>query len=335
MDRRMTRAALILLAGCSTTTNIYEGVTPDGATGTSAAHSGQDAAEDVQASVADAGSLESGSQADVGSDAPAPEGSNESGSLDATLNEGGGPDATLNEGGGSDASASDAESGLPLATMFSDSACKAGFYEGTFTGTYSSHITVVGIGIPMSGNVDFTLNQEGTASQTCMIDVQGEGTTTESCNDVFTLSGGAITGTMDGLFPYYCTFTGTLDCTQNVLDNGWMECTYCAIGVIPDGGGAGGDALAATGAGGNFAGVLHANYDTTTLSFTDGVWNGAEDLCAGIGGSSLASCNDGGSPGPEGGPATNYLVADGGYGLAPNFGGAGTWSATCVNCEHD
>jgi hypothetical protein len=90
------------------------------------------------------------------------------------------------------------------------------------------------------------------------------------------------------------------------------------------------------GAGGNFAGVFQANYDTSTLSFTDGVWNGAEDLCTGIGGTSTASCNNGGSPGPEGGPATNYLQpADGGYGVAPNYGGAGSWSTSCLDCEHD
>ncbi len=222
-------------------------------------------------------------------------------------------------------------------TMYSDSACKAGFYQGTFTGTYSSHITVVGIGIPVTGNIELTLDQQGDSNQQCTIQTQGEGDITESCSDVFTLSGGIITGTADGLFPYYCTMTGTLDCAKQVLDNGWIECTYCAIGVIQDGGGkASTDPLAiCDGAGGNFAGVLKANYDTSTLSFTNGVWNGAEDLCTGIGGTSFASCNDGGSPGPEGGAATNYLRLDGGYGLAPNYGGSGLWGASCLNCEHD
>jgi len=224
------------------------------------------------------------------------------------------------------------------ATMYSDSACKAGFYQGTFTGTYSSHITVVGIGIPVAGNVELTLNQEGDSNQTCQIQTQGEGTITESCSDVFTLSGGVITGTADGLFPYYCTMTGTLDCAKLTLENGWIECTYCAIGGIADGGGkAATDPLAVcVGAGGNFAGVLKASYDTSTLSFTNGIWNGAEDLCDGLAGTSFASCNDGGSPGPEGGPATNYLIfSDGGYGLAPNYGGSGAWGANCLNCAHD
>jgi hypothetical protein len=221
--------------------------------------------------------------------------------------------------------------------MIADSACKAGFYQGTFTGTYSSHITVVGVGIPVQGNVELTLNQQGSSDSQCTISIEGEGLTMESCSDVFTVSGGVITGVADGLFPYYCTMTGTLDCAKKILDNGWIECTYCAVGVIPDGGGAAkGDPLATCeGAGGNFAGVFQANYDTSTLSFTDGVWNGAEDLCTGIGGTSLASCNDGGSPGPEGGPPTNYLRLDAGYGLFPNYGGSGDWNAKCLNCEHD
>jgi hypothetical protein len=227
----------------------------------------------------------------------------------------------------------------PAATMFTDSACKAGFYEGAFTGNYSSHLTLFGIDIPVSGNVQLTLNQEGSSNQQCTIDIQGEGNTVEMCSDVFTLSGGTITGVADaneagtGGFPYYCSMTGTLDCAKKILDNGWIECTYCLGPVVdPD---AGNPLATCQVAGGNFSGKLTANYDTSTLAFTDGNWNGAEVLCDGIAGTSTASCNDGGSPGPEGGPATNYLVADGGYGLAPHFGGAGGWGATCLNCDHD
>jgi len=238
-------------------------------------------------------------------------------------------------GGGSTGFVEKVPEAAPL--MVADSACKAGFYQGKFTGTYSSHITVVGVGIPVQGNVEMTLNQQGSSNTQCTINVQGEGVTTESCSDVFTVSGGVISGVADGLFPYYCTMTGTLDCAKKVLENGWIECTYCAVGVIPDGGDkASTDPLAVCeGAGGNFAGVFQANYDTSTLSFTDGVWNGAEDLCTGIGGTPFAACNDGGSPGPEGGPPTNYLRLDAGYGLAPNYGGSGNWTASCLDCEHD
>jgi hypothetical protein len=228
----------------------------------------------------------------------------------------------------------------PMATMFTDSACKAGFYEGAFTGNYSSHLTLIGLDIPVSGNVQLTLDQEGSSDKTCTINVQGEGVTTESCSDVFTLSGGTITGVADGNdagmggFPYYCSMTGTLDCAKKILDNGWIECTYCLGAFIPPDGGNGGNPLATCQAiGGNFSGRLTANYDTSTLAFTGGTWNGAEVLCDGIAGTSTASCNDGGTPGPEGGLATNYLVADGGYGLAPHFGGAGSWGAGCLNCD--
>jgi hypothetical protein len=245
-------------------------------------------------------------------------------------------------GGGGFAAGYKVPDSAPAATMFTDSACKAGYYAGAFTGNYSSHLTLFGIDIPVSGNVQLTLDQEGSSNQTCMIDVQGEGVTTESCSDVFTLSGGTITGVADGNdaggggFPYYCSMTGTLDCAKKVLDNGWIECTYCLGAVVDPDGGNGGNPLATCAlAGGNFSGRLTANYDTSTLAFTDGTWNGAEVLCGGIAGTSTATCNDGGSPGPEGGAATNYLVADGGYGLAPHFGGAGSWSATCLNCDHD
>jgi hypothetical protein len=192
----------------------------------------------------------------------------------------------------------------------------------------------------VTGNVELTLNQEGSTDQKCTIVVEGEGQTTESCSDVFTLSGGVIQGVADKLgpadggvggFPYYCSMTGTLDCQNKVLDNGWIECTYCVGPIINPEGGA--PLATCELAGGNFSGPLKANYDTSTLSFVDGSWNGAEVLCGGIAGTSTASCDDGGSPGPEGGPPSNYLVLDGGYGLAPHFGGSGTWNATCDDCK--
>jgi hypothetical protein len=205
-----------------------------------------------------------------------------------------------------------------------DGPCKGGHYSGTFAGSYTSHLTGVGIPIPVTGNVDMQLDQEGTAGQQCM--VEGE---FEHCNNVFSLQDGTITGVADeivvgdaglGGFPYSCTMSGTLDCQNKKLDEGWIQCTYC-VGPLADGGmacsllnGVGGT----TGVGGHFAGPLTANYDYGTLSFVMGSWNGAEDLAG----------NDGGSPTPEGGPIANYL-SDGGLYLGPNdFGGIGTWNAT-------
>ncbi len=201
--------------------------------------------------------------------------------------------------------------------------CKGGHYGGTFAGSYTSHLTGVGIPIPVQGNVDMTLDQEGTAGQQCM--VEGE---FEHCSDVFSLQDGTITGVADeivvgdaglGGFPYFCTMSGTLDCKNKKLDDGWIQCTYC-VGPLADGGMACSllnGVAGTTGVGGHFAGPLTANYDYGTLAFVMGTWNGAEDLAG----------NDGGSPTPEGGPIADYL-SDGSLYLGPNdFGGIGTWNA--------
>jgi hypothetical protein len=247
----------------------------------------------------------------------------------------GGSSSGLGGGGGSSSSgvfqvpAADAR---PPIVMMADSACKAGFYQGAFTGTYASNLAF-GIPLSVSGNVELTLDQEGTSNQTCTIMVQGEGLTTESCSDVFTLSGGTITGTANKLgqlgdaaiggFPYFCTMTGTLDCKNTVLDNGWIECRYC-VGNLTN------DNTGCSLAGGTFAGPLTANYDTTTLAFTGGTWNGAEALCE-----ADAGCNDGGSPGPDGGSALDYIAKDGGYTFGGPYGGSGDWMASCLTCNDD
>lgn len=247
----------------------------------------------------------------------------------ATSSNDGGEDSTAvvvssSGGGGHGFHVPDA---LPEATMVAESACKAGFYQGGFTGNYASSVAL-GIPLTVTGNVELTLNQEGTSMQNCTIVVQGEGTTTEHCSDVFTLSGGTITGVANeaamigdaaiGGYPYFCTMTGTLDCVTKTLVNGWIECTYCVVGPLADGG-----SSCALGGGGHFAGPITANYDTGTLAFTDGTWNGAEALAG----------NDGGSPGPDGGPISDYLALDGGYGFLGKYGGSGDWSATCLDCR--
>jgi hypothetical protein len=250
---------------------------------------------------------------------------------------GDGDDGGGGGGGGQSSSSGSGSEGFGSSSGFSSGAstttttdvnngpCKGGHYGGTFAGSYTSHLTGVGIPIPVTGNVELTLDQEGTADMTC----HSGGEIPVPCNDVFSLDNGTITGIADGAvigdatiggFPYYCTMTGSLDCPNKKLDDGWIQCTYC-IGPLADGGmacsllnGVGGT----TGVGGHFAGPLTANYDYGTLSFIMGAWNGAEALAG----------NDGGSPGPEGGPIADYL-SDGGLYLGPNdFGGIGTWNAT-------
>ncbi len=204
--------------------------------------------------------------------------------------------------------------------------CKGGHYSGTFTGSYTSHLTGIGIPIPVTGNVDMTLNQAGTSNMMC----HPAGEIPVPCNEVYTLQNGTITGVADGVkedggkiaggFPYFCTMSGTLDCSTQKLDDGWIQCTYC-VGPLADGGMSCtllDGVLGTTGVGGHFAGPLTADYDIPTFSFVHGVWNGAEALAG----------NDGGSPGPDGGPISDYLTKDGGEYLGPGmFGGVGKWNA--------
>ena len=207
--------------------------------------------------------------------------------------------------------------------------CKGGHYAGSFTGSYTSHLTGIGIPIPVTGNVDMTLNQQGGADQTC----HPAGEIPVPCNEVFTLSDGTVTGVADavtvgdassGGFPYFCTMTGTLDCSTKKLVDGWIQCTYC-VGPLADGGMACeflNGVLGTTGVGGHFAGPATANYDIPSLSFVMGTWNGAEALAG----------NDGGSPGPDGGTISDYLTdAYVGYN---NFGGLGTWNAAYDSGDH-
>ncbi len=234
-----------------------------------------------------------------------------------------------------------------------NSMCKGGFYEGSFGGLYSSHLTLIGINIPVVGDVQMTLKQQGTGQQTCTF--QGE---SEQCSNIFSVKDGVIKGLADGLFPYYCTLTGTLGCKEKKLVDGWINCTYC-VGPLNDGGmscailgsGNGGAGGGLTGTGGQFAGPLTADYFYTSTGddggagaidgggkgppafgtvppplganpsdYDPGAWNGAEAL-AGYSGT---------GPLPDGGTLGDYL-SDAGYGKIGSmndFGGYGWWYAT-------
>jgi hypothetical protein len=247
-------------------------------------------------------------------------GSSERDSSVGTSNDNGGSGATgfasSGSGGGRFINTNDG------AVQVGSGPCKGGHYNGNFTGSYTSHLTAVGIPIPVTGNVDMTLDQQGGADQTC----HPAGEIPVPCNEVFTLKNGTITGVADsvtvgdaseGGFPYFCTMTGTLDCASKRLDMGWIQCTYC-VGPLADGGMACqflNGVLGTTGVGGHFAGPLTADYDVAKLAFVMGTWNGAEALAG----------NDGTMPGPDGGPISDYLT-DSGY-VGFNYGGNGTWTA--------
>ncbi len=213
--------------------------------------------------------------------------------------------------------------------------CKGGHYTGSFGGLYSSHITLFGINIPVTGDVQLNLKQKGSGEEMCTF--EGEST---KCSDVFSLENGTIDGVADMSFPYHCDMTGTLGCAEKKLVDGWIECTYC-LGPIADGGEAcvNGNGVGSTpdtnyGTGGKFAGPLTADYFYKGLdgggppSFgslpppdgTDpGQWNGAEALAR----------YPGTGPLPDGGTLGMYL-SDAGYGrvgVMNDFGGNGWWYA--------
>jgi hypothetical protein len=221
-------------------------------------------------------------------------------------------------GGGSSGVFASQDTGV----MFTASACKAGHYTGSFTGSYSSHL-ILGIPLTVMGNVDLTLNQAGGSGMMCK--VEGEGFV--SCSDVFNVSGGHVFGTANqnmigeasfGGYPYFCNLTGTLDCATKKLVNGWIQCTYC-VGDIND---AGDGCVAGLlfpdgGVGGHFSGPVTADYNTGNHTFTNGTWNGAESI------SDLTMM-------PSEDSGIDYIDAlslDGGYGFLGKFGGSGMWTA--------
>lgn len=204
------------------------------------------------------------------------------------------PGFTDSEGGDDGGGASEAGDLLPPLSdggllIHSDGssaagACKAGHYTGMFSGTYSSFLTFVGVPIPVVGNVDLTLQQAVTNV--------GE-------FPMYTISNGKVSGTADGIVAQYqCDIVGTLDCAAKKLVNGGLRnCIYC-VGAFFD------DAGSCLGVAGMFEGPLTADYDSSTLSFVNGTWNGSEQV------------TDSGA-----------MVSDSGY-LGPgNYGGSGTWSA--------
>jgi hypothetical protein len=134
--------------------------------------------------------------------------------------------------------------------------CQAGHYIGIFAGLYTSPITVVGVPIPVTGNVDLTLSQSPTG-------------------EFFTITNGFVTGRADILAEYRCIFTGTLNCTTKKLENGIIDCGYCVGAYVPDGG-------ICLGLESHFKGPLTADYNGSSQSFENATWKGKEGADAGI-----------------------------------------------------
>ncbi|MGH7437106.1 MAG: hypothetical protein ACRENE_15640, partial [Polyangiaceae bacterium] len=239
----------------------------------------------------------------------------------------GGSATSGSSGAGADSGLADSatEVGADGSDAAPSGACRGGVYAGSFGGLYSSHLTLIGANIPLTGNVSLTLMQLGSSQQTCAVDGDSG-----PCDDFLSIRAGVVQGVADGAFPFVCTLTGTLDCRDKKLADGWIECTYC-IGPLNDGGtsctlGGGGDS-GLTGSGGRFAGPLASDYFETSTggdggagaidgggsgppalgtvppplradasSYDPGTWNGAEAL----GGYS------GSGPLPDGGALGDY-----------------------------
>lgn len=224
--------------------------------------------------------------------------------------------------------------------------CKGGFYKGNFEGLYSSGIVGVflhgpdagaAFNLPVVGDVQLTLDQTGSAAMTCTF--EGE---SEVCSNFFTLQNGTISGTADGIFPYFCKLSGTLDCKNKKLVDGWIQCVYCVGFPVADGGAncdfdtpvsqgnfAGplvGDYFYTSGDGGPpsfgtapLPGLLDGLISTADAGRDPGTWNGAESL-AGYPGT---------GPVPGGGTVADHL-SDAGYGrigVNNDYGGFGFWNA--------
>jgi len=152
--------------------------------------------------------------------------------------------------------------------------CKPGHYTGSFTGTYSSFLTFVGVPIPVAGNVSLDLDQT-------------------SNGEFYTISNGFVSGTADLLFPYWCNIIGTLNCRTKQIDNGALRnCTYCVGGADIESG-------VCIGVAGHFNGPLTADYDSSIHAFVNGTWAGSEQVDAGApvdagGGCKIGPANYGG-----------------------------------------
>jgi hypothetical protein len=138
--------------------------------------------------------------------------------------------------------------------------CQPGHYAGAFAGLYTSPITVVGVPIPVVGDVNLTLTQS----------TNGE---------FFTITNGTVTGRADILAEYRCAFNGTLNCTTKKLEMGSINCGYCVGAYVPEGG-------ICLGLESHFIGPLTGDYNGASQSFENATWSGKEGADSGVFGGS-------------------------------------------------
>ena len=130
--------------------------------------------------------------------------------------------------------------------------CQPGHYTGIFVGLYTSPITVVGVPIPVTGNVDLTLAQSANG-------------------EFFTITNGFVTGRADILAEYRCNFYGTLNCGTKKLEMGLIDCGYCVGAYALDGG-------LCLGLESHFKGPVTADYNAASQAFENATWKGKEGM---------------------------------------------------------
>ncbi|MET0594081.1 MAG: hypothetical protein ABW133_15380 [Polyangiaceae bacterium] len=117
--------------------------------------------------------------------------------------------------------------------------CKAGKYQGTFTGTYASSAAVIPLPVPVAGDINLTLVQTANG-------------------EVFEITNGKLSGTADLVFPFSADLIGKLNCKTSKLDpsTALKNGNYIIFGINF-----------------SFEGSFLGDYDKTIPAFVNGAWD--------------------------------------------------------------
>lgn len=133
-----------------------------------------------------------------------------------------------------------------------DGVCKAGRYEGDFSGIYTSGFTFIGVPIPV-----FALDPTGAPGLAFTLNKKEQAAGQEF--NIYTISDGYVKGTADGLFPFEGALTGELDCATKTF-TGTLKGGYCVT-------------LCAGVNEAAFEGPVVGYYDSEGFQFTGGTWD--------------------------------------------------------------
>jgi hypothetical protein len=117
--------------------------------------------------------------------------------------------------------------------------CKAGRYQGTFTGTYASSAAIIPLPIPVAGDIDLTLVQTATG-------------------EIFEISNGKLSGLANLIFPFSADLVGKLNCKTSKLDptTSLKNGNYIVLGAPFA-----------------FEGPFLGDYDKIAVAFVNGTWD--------------------------------------------------------------